>query len=72
MLLKFETLINNFPRFISRNSENFREVRKLNNGVFFEVNLSSKDIYRFCTQAIEAIDLTEDEWKVERYLTNSN
>ena len=69
---KFETLINNFPRFISRNPENFREVRKLNNGVFFEVNLSSKDIYRFCTQAIEAIDLTEDEWKVERYLTNSN
>lgn len=62
---KFEEIIRQFPRFVGRNKNQFREVRKLSNGAFIEVNLSAKDINRFCHNLIETLELTLEDWKVE-------
>jgi uncharacterized protein with ParB-like and HNH nuclease domain len=61
----FEDIIQQFPSFIGRNQKDFRSTRQLNNGIFIEVNLSAQDIYTFCIKAIEATDLSTDEWQVE-------
>ena len=34
-------------------------------GYYIYVNFSSRDIYRFCLQAIESIGLTREDWVVE-------
>lgn len=62
---KFDTLLNQFPRFISRRGADLRERRKLNNGAFIEVNLSAQSIQKFCFQAIESIELSADDWVVQ-------
>ncbi|MBU7008450.1 DUF262 domain-containing protein [Phosphitispora fastidiosa] len=62
---KFEQLIQQFPRFIGRDKKKFRAIRELKNGAFIEINLSAQVIQKFCFQAIEAIELTTDEWQVE-------
>lgn len=62
---KFEKVVQLFPRFIGRNKAKFKDVRELKNGVFVEVNLSSQDIRRFCSHAIETIELTTEDWVVE-------
>ena len=62
---KFEYILEQFPRFISRNEKDFRDTRKLENGVFINVNLSAKDINTFCIKAIETADISMDEWQVE-------
>jgi hypothetical protein len=51
--------------FISDDPNKFRRKRQLNNGYYIYVNFSSKDIYRFCSQAIESIGLTKEDWVVE-------
>jgi len=61
---KFEMIIQEFPRFVGKDKKKFRAVRELNNGAFIEVNLSAQSIQRFCYQAVEAIDLSYDDWKV--------
>jgi len=61
----FETLAQEYPRLISSDRNRFRRNRQLQNGYFIEVNLSAKDIYRFCTQAIETLGLSSHDWVVE-------
>ncbi len=62
---KFEQIMRQFPRLIGRDKKRFRATRELNNGVYIETNLSAKAIQSFCMQAIETIELTGDDWKVE-------
>ena len=62
---KFEQIIRQFPRMIGRNKKRFRAIRELKNGTYIEVNLSAKDIKTFCLQALESVELTADDWKVE-------
>jgi len=61
---KFEMIIQEFPRFVGKDKKKFRAIRELNNGAFIEVNLSAQNIQRFCYQAVEAIDLSYDDWRV--------
>lgn len=62
---RFEQLKKEYPRFIGNDQSKFRAIRELKNGAFIEVNLSAKEIQRFCVQAIESIELTDDDWKVD-------
>jgi len=62
---KFEQLIQIFPRYIGRDKSKFRAIRALNNGAFIEVNLSAQNIQKFCYKALEAIELTTEDWFVE-------
>ena len=64
---KFEQIIQQFPRMIGRDKKRFRAIRELKNGAFIEVNLSAKSIQSFCFQALEAVELTADDWNVETY-----
>ncbi|MBK9927706.1 MAG: DUF262 domain-containing protein [Anaerolineales bacterium] len=61
----FVNLALEYPRFISKDPARFRRNRKLDNDYYIEVNLSAKDVYRFCIQAMEAIGLSSDDWFVE-------
>ncbi len=61
----FDNLAHEYPRFVSDNPNRFRRNRRLSNGYYIEVNLSAKDVYQFCTQAIESIELSNDDWMVE-------
>lgn len=63
--IRFEQLVKEYPRFIGNDQSKFRAIRELRNGTFIEVNLSAKEIQRFCVQAIESIELTDEDWKVE-------
>lgn len=61
---KFEIIAHNFPRYIGKDKNKFRAVRQLQNGYFIEVNMSAQSIQRFCSQAIETIELTSEDWSV--------
>ena len=61
----FVTLAKEYPRFISTDPARFHRKRQLENGYFIEVNLSAKDVFRFCNQAIESIGLSTEDWRVE-------
>lgn len=62
---RFEHIIKAYPRFVGHDQSKFRAIRQLKCGAFIEVNLSAKEIQRFCVQAIECIELSVDDWKVE-------
>ncbi len=62
---KFEQIMQQFPRFIGRDKNRFRAVRKLKNDTFIEVNMSAKSIQSFCFQALESIEITADDWIIE-------
>ena len=62
---KFEQIMQQFPRFVGRDKNRFREVRKLKNDTFIEVNMSAKSIQSLCFQALESIELTADDWVIE-------
>lgn len=61
---KFEIIAHNFPRYIGRDKNKFRAIRKLENGYFIEVNLSAQIIQKLCYQVMETIELASDEWEV--------
>lgn len=61
----FSKLADEYPRFISKDSSKFRKSRPVANGYFIEVNISSKDVYKFCVQAIESVGLSGADWFVE-------
>ncbi|MEL4897677.1 DUF262 domain-containing protein [Crocosphaera sp. Alani8] len=72
---KFEDILSQFPHFVGRDEKDFRSIRKLNNGIFVEVNLSATAIHTFCLKAIETADLSQEEWNVEtitRALSSKN
>jgi hypothetical protein len=60
----FEQLIKEYPRFISNNPAKFKQNRQLNNGYFIECRISARETYRFCTQIIETVGLSADDWTV--------
>lgn len=62
---KFEIITKNFPRYVGKDQNKFRAIRKLENDYFIGVNLNAQSIQKFCYQAIETIGLTSDDWKVE-------
>ena len=62
--VQFELLSNQYPHFIGRESNRFRESIELGQGFFIEVNLQAKQIYRFCLQATEIVGLSSSDWKV--------
>lgn len=62
---KFDIIARNFSRFIGKDESKFRATRKLQNGYFFEVNLSAQQIQKLCFQAMEMIELTSDDWNVK-------
>lgn len=61
---KFEIIAHNFPRYISKDKSKFRAVRQLQNGYYVEVNMSAQSIQKFCSQAMETIELTSEDWGV--------
>lgn len=61
----FAKLADEYPRFISADAGKFRRNRQLGNGFYIEVNLSARDVFRFCNQAIESIGLSSEDWVVE-------
>lgn len=61
----FELLINEYPRFLSKDKGKLRAIRELKNGCFVEVNLSAKSVEKFCRQTIEFFDLSPDDWKIQ-------
>lgn len=61
----FAKLQKDYPNFIGSDYLRFRSHRQLKNGLYIEMNLSAQDIYRFCTQAFESIDLSSDDWFIE-------
>ncbi|MCX5825128.1 MAG: DUF262 domain-containing HNH endonuclease family protein [Deltaproteobacteria bacterium] len=61
---KFEIIAQNFPRYLGKDKNKFRAIRQLQNGFFLEVNLSAQNIQKFCSQAMETIELTSDDWSV--------
>jgi len=61
---KFEIIAQNFPRYLGKDKNKFRAVRQLQNGFYIEVNLSAQSIQKFCSQAMETIELTSDDWSV--------
>jgi len=61
----FNTLAAEYPRFIGNVPSRFRSSRRLDNGYYIEVNLSARDIYQFCTQALELLELSPEDWAIE-------
>lgn len=62
---KFEIIAQNYPRYVGKDKSKFREVRLLQNGYYIEIHLNSQSIQRICSQAIETIELSSDDWQVE-------
>ena len=62
---KFEIIANNYPKFVGKEKDKFRDVRQLQNNYYIEVNLNAQSIQKICSQAIETIELTEEDWKIE-------
>ncbi|MBN1997597.1 DUF262 domain-containing protein [candidate division KSB1 bacterium] len=61
----FDALAKQYPSFISSDGGRFRRSSQLPNGFYVYVNLSAKSIYQFCTQAIEFVGLSVEDWHVE-------
>ena len=61
----FDALVKQYPSFISLDGGRFRRNYRLSNGFYVYVNLSAKSIYQFCTQAIESVGLSVEDWHVE-------
>jgi uncharacterized protein with ParB-like and HNH nuclease domain len=61
----FAKLMEEYPHFISSTPERFKKYSQLDNGYYLNVYLNARDVYRFCTQAIEAVGLSREDWVVE-------
>jgi len=62
---KFEIIAHNYPRYLGKDKNKFRAIRELQNGYFIEVNLSADSIQKLCTQAMETIELTSEDWSID-------
>src|ERR1039458_5802951 len=62
---KFDVIAHNYPRYIGKDKNKFRAIRELKNGFFIEVNLSAQSIQKLCSQAMETIELTSDDWNID-------
>jgi uncharacterized protein with ParB-like and HNH nuclease domain len=61
----FELLINEYPRFLSKDKSKLRAIRELRNGCYVEVNLAARSVERFCRETIDFFDLSPDDWKIQ-------
>ncbi|KWT78128.1 DUF262 domain-containing protein [Candidatus Magnetominusculus xianensis] len=61
---KFDVIAQNFPRYLNKDKNKLRAIRQLQNSFYIEVNLSALSIKKFCSQAMETIELTSDDWEV--------
>ncbi|MFQ3537115.1 MAG: DUF262 domain-containing protein [Aggregatilineales bacterium] len=61
----FELAAQEYPALIGRDPNRFRDRRQLENGLYVQVNLSAEAIDRFCTNMIESVGLSSDDWRVE-------
>ncbi len=61
----FQQIIEQFPRFVGWEGNNFVSSRRLRNGSFIELNLSADNIYSFCLKAIETAEISIEDWAVE-------
>jgi len=62
---KFEILMKEYPRLLGKEKSKFRAIRELKNNTFVEVNLSAQSIQKFCFQALEKVEMTSDDWKIQ-------
>ena len=62
---KFIVIANSFPHHVSKDKNQFRAIRDLNNGYFIEMSLSAQSIQKLFHQAMETIELTSDDWSVD-------
>jgi hypothetical protein len=61
----FETLVQQFPNFLSRDASKLRSSRLLGNDVYFNTNFSGDTARRLCSQVVEAAGLAQDDYRVE-------
>lgn len=61
----FQQIVDQFPRFVGWEGDNFVSSRRLRNGAFIELNLSADNIYSFCLKAIETAEISIEDWAVE-------
>jgi hypothetical protein len=61
----FNHLVQAYPRFLSKDLSQLRAHRRLKNGLYFEVNLSSREIYKLCIHVVERMGLSNEDWRVE-------
>ncbi len=54
-----------FPSYVGRDKEKFREVRKLKNGAFIEVNLSAQSVQHICSQVLKSIGYSAEDLVIE-------
>lgn len=65
---KLDILVLEYPRFINKNTYGLgrsARIMEIADGVFINKNYSAESIQRFCTQALETIDLSTDDWQVK-------
>lgn len=63
----FVELSKEYPNLISNYyHQGIRSVHELKNGYYVEINLSAKSIHQFCSQALQYVELSDEDWKVER------
>ena len=61
---KFEQIMQQVPNYIGEDQKRFREVRKLKNGLFVEVNLNARQIQQLCVEVLEIIGLSAEDFVV--------
>ncbi|MBL7786023.1 MAG: DUF262 domain-containing protein [Chitinophagales bacterium] len=64
---KIELLIKEFPSYVNNSQTKFNKgarIIQITNNVYINKNYSVESIQRFCTQAIETIGMSTDEWQV--------
>ncbi|MFZ4813217.1 MAG: DUF262 domain-containing protein [Phototrophicaceae bacterium] len=61
----FEGLVEKHPSFLSYDSTRFRTKYQMANGVYLQVNLPARYVYRICKRLIVDIGLSEKDWQIE-------
>ena len=61
---RFRDTAADLPRLIGADGASFRASRPLDNGMFANVDFSSRDIKRVCLQALDSFDIDASEWNV--------
>ena len=61
----FSMLGKDYPSLINQNLFNSRRCIQLKNGYYAETNLSAEAIHRFCSQVMQRVGLSSDDWKIE-------
>ena len=69
---KFEIISDMLSKYIGKDMNKFRAVRKLKNGYFIEVNLSATTIFKNCLAAIKVVGLTSKDWTVKYNTASGN